>query len=473
MIVFIMYSKYFDVLEKQIKMPINYASLIKESVYLTIRTFINQYLDKDQKYVCVSLSGGVDSMVIIACLNQLKSEYKFEVIGAHIEYANREESHKEAQFLRDWCNDNGIIFEIKQITEIKRDTMNREDYEEQSRQLRFQLYRELIKKYQIQGVILGHHAGDIAENVLTNVMHGRDLLDLQVIHATSQNQGINFWRPLVDLHKDSIFDLAHKYQVPYFKDSTPDWSNRGILRRKVFPQLENRYGINFKNKLVSIGHQSTEWSHLINDMIMTPFIKNNLMSGKWGCSIILDQYINAPKCFWAIVLRKVLHSMNMSMISGKSLNNLISSLKSKSESVRVNLGLDLICIIYQGKLFIRKKIFSAIIDQIIELDHKTVSTEIKLNNHMYYRITLKSKSKDGQSESQTKHLDYIQGIIRYNLDDCNKVLLSTTRNKMNSKVKELFRDLAPNHKDELPLITPYELIDISSDNYWEVELFMN
>jgi len=34
-------------------------------------------------------------------------------------------------------------------------------------------------------------------------------------------EGVTIWRPLLILEKSFIYDYAHKYGVPYFKDTTP------------------------------------------------------------------------------------------------------------------------------------------------------------------------------------------------------------------------------------------------------------
>jgi tRNA(Ile)-lysidine synthase TilS/MesJ len=41
------------------------------------------------------------------------------------------------------------------------------------------------------------------------------------------------WRPLLPLTKDLVFEFAHRYGVPYFRDTTPDWSTRGKLRNRL------------------------------------------------------------------------------------------------------------------------------------------------------------------------------------------------------------------------------------------------
>jgi tRNA(Ile)-lysidine synthase TilS/MesJ len=67
------------------------------------------------------------------------------------------------------------------------------------------------------GVMLGHHRGDLRENVLSNAHKGGGPLDLSGMTAVSTNDGVTIYRPLLPLEKSFVLDYAHKFGVPYFK----------------------------------------------------------------------------------------------------------------------------------------------------------------------------------------------------------------------------------------------------------------
>ena len=91
--------------------------------------FMREYcLKKKCRCYIVSLSGGVDSMVIASILHMLK----FEVICVHINYNNRPESLAEAKFLQQWCAHNKIRFVLKNIDFAKRGEINRNFYEKKN-----------------------------------------------------------------------------------------------------------------------------------------------------------------------------------------------------------------------------------------------------------------------------------------------------------------------------------------------------
>ena len=52
------------------------------------------------------------------------------------------------------------------------------------------------------------------------------------------------------------FEEPFEFDVPYFKDTTPEWSRRGQMRNTIFPLLNNIFGESWKHKLKEIGNQS-------------------------------------------------------------------------------------------------------------------------------------------------------------------------------------------------------------------------
>jgi tRNA(Ile)-lysidine synthase TilS/MesJ len=133
-------------------------------------------IGKDPFPVIVSLSGGVDSMVIASVLSHLASDcnYNLNLYAIHIDYANCPESGAEADYVRRYCEGKGINFCLRRIDEVTRGITARDDYERIARDARYNCYRETIQHCKdvigdstIEvGVMLGHHRGDLRENFL-------------------------------------------------------------------------------------------------------------------------------------------------------------------------------------------------------------------------------------------------------------------------------------------------------------------
>ena len=167
------FDKYQNILEyvPDVKLKIHEQNIMDEEIMGVIADFCKKLSNKK---VLVSLSGGVDSMVLITILHWLD----YDVVAGHINYNNRSETSIEQEFLEQWCEYNGIKLYIKNINEIKRATTKRSDYETITKNMRLDFYKEIITKENIDYVLLAHHKDDIIENVFANICRGRNYLRL-------------------------------------------------------------------------------------------------------------------------------------------------------------------------------------------------------------------------------------------------------------------------------------------------------
>ncbi|KDO19342.1 hypothetical protein SPRG_15404 [Saprolegnia parasitica CBS 223.65] len=266
----------------------------------------------------ISLSGGVDSMVIAYLLVKLAPRYNnFKVVAVHIDYKNRAESTAEATYVEAWCKPLGIECYVRRIDECQRATTKREEYERISRDIRYTTYAEIMARHRIPGMCVGHHRGDVQENVISNMMKGQSLLGLNGMSTSSTVNGVRIWRPLLAIDKDAIFDFAHVFGVPYMKDTTPQWSTRGKLRRQLMPLLHEMYGAGYLNNLSNLGQEATECASVLETMLLGPVLQTVQHS---ALAVWIDLTLLAPQpmFIWKEILRRVCHErMGERMIRDK------------------------------------------------------------------------------------------------------------------------------------------------------------
>ena len=306
--------------------------------------------------VIVSLSGGVDSMVIANVLAFLREECGFSqlyIVAVHIDYGNRPESAAEATYVKDYALDILKLDEciVRRIDEVTRGVTKRDEYEKFSRNVRYELYRQTVKEcvqvcnknnpsHQVSevGVMLGHHRGDVVENVISNSNKGCGPLALSGMTSLSQNDGVTIYRPLLPLEKTDVFDYSHKFGVPYFKDTTPHWSTRGKLRNKLIPLLEEVYGDGCLSHLASLAEESDEARHLLNETALKPFMAK-VQRLPMGIIFSTEEFAHQGPYFWKIVLRDMLHSVGLGMFSDKSTETFLKRVLAKKITSGTNMRL--------------------------------------------------------------------------------------------------------------------------------------
>ena len=298
-----------------------------QKIYLSIDEYLNKYKSNDDKYVVVSLSGGVDSMVITKIMTLLQKKHDFQTIAVHINYNNRSESNVECDYIENWCKEIDVIFEKTVITDIKRGTTPRDEYERTSRMIRYETYQKILSKYNCSGIYVGHHRGDIQENVISNMMRGMTLLNLPGMYTKSTVNNVDIMRPLLEDNKSLIFDFAHTYGIPYFKDTTPTWSTRGKLRNKLIPLLKEMYGDGVLEKLSTLADESQD-IRKITDNVINPII-NSIKYDETLVSIDCDVVKDNQLYLWKHALQKMFYGIGFNKTNVKTIKNFIEQVKLK------------------------------------------------------------------------------------------------------------------------------------------------
>lgn len=281
----------------------------------------NLIYDRENK-VILSISGGVDSMVCSYLLK--KSEVDF--VCVHINYMNREESIKEEEFVIEWCKFIGVPIYIRRITEINRMKCMKNNfrnlYEDYTRDIRYNTYKQVSKmiKNKECNVILGHNKDDCFENIMTNITNKNKYENLYGMEIKSRIDDINFIRPMLNINKTKIYEIADNIDISYLWDSTPGWSQRGKIRDKVRPVMEewNDKSIEGFFELKRVMEDSNK---LIDELIET--ISDNIEIKDRNIKIeFKKEKVIKNKIFWKKILNK--YRIDFSI---KSLDNFIERIE--------------------------------------------------------------------------------------------------------------------------------------------------
>eukprot|EP01031_Cornospumella_fuschlensis_P040094 gene40094-48858_t len=216
----------------------------------------------------------------------------------------------------------------------KRGYMDRTQYEKLTRQIRYDFYAEVRAKVLEQhtdalltGIFFGHHRGDVQENVLSNIMRGASPLSLNGMTPLSTTHSQAICRPLLAHDKQAIFDMAHAYGIPYFKDSTPAWSTRGQLRNELLPLLERIYGEGVKQKLTSLGEESEELKDTVERNIFV-HLRSRVSYFPAGASMQVVGHGGVYGLWvWREVLKDLMHSLGLPLVREKAVLNFMERLE--------------------------------------------------------------------------------------------------------------------------------------------------
>ena len=253
--------------------------------------------------VTVSLSGGVDSMVMLLLLKRSG----VNVSAVHIVYGNRLESEHEYNFLVNFCYKLGVPLFVYRIKWLRRGGVDREFYEDMTRDLRFYAYRAvgaLINVVEEPRILMGHIREDVVENIWTNIANCRHLTNLKKMGAEEIQEGVRIMRPLLNASKEDIYEVSQLLSIPYLSNTTPSWSNRGKFREHFHGAVIKQFGNGVDDKIIEFAEAVERQSKLLDLLLYEPIynsFKDNCVDITTGLKSRIDANL------WLKVFEYVCH----------------------------------------------------------------------------------------------------------------------------------------------------------------------
>lgn len=193
--------------------------------------------DFANKRICVAISGGIDSVVLLHWLKTQESDCGFVLSAVHCEHGIRdEESLSDMRFVEEYCRGLGVELTLFQEDCPARASEEKCSLETAARDFRKRCFERLISSEKADFIATAHHQADEAETVLFRLARGSSLTGAK---GMTETDGY-ILRPLLSWTKAEIGEYAARHGLQYRVDST-NLSNeytRNKLRHEVLPRLE-------------------------------------------------------------------------------------------------------------------------------------------------------------------------------------------------------------------------------------------
>ena len=196
--------------------------------------------------VIIALSGGPDSVYLLHLVKKLEKKLDLTIITGHLNHGIRRNSGRDEKFCRKLCKKLEVIFETEKVS--LRGVSN---LEEKARNLRYEFFENLKKKYNAKYILTGHHLNDSIETVFLNLTRGCSLSGLTGI--SDQKYVL---RPLKNITKDDILKYLKKHKIKCVIDSTNKQNKYSLNKirnlvitvlKKINPSLEKTFKKNMEN----------------------------------------------------------------------------------------------------------------------------------------------------------------------------------------------------------------------------------
>jgi len=275
----------------------------------------------DRKII-VSLSGGIDSMVILWLLRNLD----VPVSAIHIIYGNREVSNEEYRFIATYCHRLSVPLYSYHIEYLKRDSIDRSFYEKITRDIRFNVYKSVDIYMPI--IVLGHIRDDVIENIWTNLSKCQHLHNLGKMCNSEIQLDVQLERPFLNTDKSEIYKISETFGIPYLKNTTPSWSNRGKFREKFYNATLEQFGSSVNKNMLMVANIIKGQYEIIERIVYKPILesfRDNIVDITMAINANLD--ISG----WIYIIEQLCHNYaKIAKPSFRSIEQFVSRLYSSS-----------------------------------------------------------------------------------------------------------------------------------------------
>lgn len=203
--------------------------------------------------LAVAVSGGADSVALLAALRELAPELGITLAVAHVNHELRgAESAADQQFVQELAAAAGLVCHVR-----RGPVAAGENLEQAAREQRRSFFTELVASGTVHHVATAHTEDDQAETVLLRLLRGAGPHGLAAILPVTREGLI---RPALDLSRAALRTWAASQGVRWREDTSnldPAFA-RNRLRRDLLPALEQDWNPGLKPLLAQTAELARE-----------------------------------------------------------------------------------------------------------------------------------------------------------------------------------------------------------------------
>ncbi|KAE8885028.1 hypothetical protein PF005_g2405 [Phytophthora fragariae] len=227
----------------------------------------------DEFPIAVAVSGGADSMALMLLLREYlqKNRVKTPLLAVTVDHQLRVESSREALEVAKICARRGGIMHVTKVCEwhTEEETEGPKDplrlvkpreskMEEQARQYRYGLLKQVCEEYRVRCLFVAHNLGDQLETTLFRLGRASGINGLAGIANQvplfsldesanrthdSKTKAVTLVRPLLSVTKDQLIATCERFQQTWIHDpSNDDLVYDRVRIRQELKRVEREHG---------------------------------------------------------------------------------------------------------------------------------------------------------------------------------------------------------------------------------------
>ena len=196
-------------------------------------TFMRHLEAQKVKRLVVGLSGGVDSVVLLDIVSQIK---EIPVLAVHVNH----HLHPRSDDYEKFCMALGDKYQFEVHCQSVA-VSAQGSLEARAREVRYNAFEQ----YLVEGdlLLLAHHADDQVETVLFKLFRGGRVLGLEGMPVTRAIGKAALFRPMLRITRTDIEKYARERQLSWCEDPTNAevGADRNYIRHNIMPVIDSRF----------------------------------------------------------------------------------------------------------------------------------------------------------------------------------------------------------------------------------------
>jgi tRNA(Ile)-lysidine synthase len=196
-------------------------------------TFMRHLEAQKVKRLVVGLSGGVDSVVLLDIVSQIK---EVPVLAVHVNH----HLHPRSDDYEKFCMALGDKYQFEVHCQSVA-VSAQGSLEARAREVRYNAFEQ----YLVEGdlLLLAHHADDQVETVLFKLFRGGRVLGLEGMPVTRAIGKAALFRPMLRITRTDIEKYAGERQLSWCEDPTNAevGADRNYIRHNIMPVIDSRF----------------------------------------------------------------------------------------------------------------------------------------------------------------------------------------------------------------------------------------
>lgn len=396
--------------------------------------------------VVVATSGGPDSMALLYLVSSLKEELNLRVVCAHVNHKLRKESDLEEVMVKEFCDKNGLIFEILTI-----DSYNDDNFHNDARIKRYGFFEKCVKKYKALHLLTAHHGDDLVETILMRLVRGASFKGYAGFSLKSVRNGYTILRPLIFYTKEEILNFVLDKNISYAEDKSneKDVYTRNRFRKYVLPPLKKE-DINVHEKFLKFSNMIEMYDEYISKETLKKFKE------VYKEKLIIDKFKELDELIQIRIIELLLNNIyqdDLMVITDKHASLIYELIYSKEPNKKINLP--------GGKVAIKSYDSLVITDDLMVDSYEVELSEFTVlpNSREIRKITETSKNSNNICRLDSKDIK-LPLYIRSRKEG-DKIFVKGLNGS--KKVKDIFIDekLSKEERDSWPI-----LVDSDDNILW-------